>query len=153
MSDEIPTSDISWAVVEYLLELVELEPAIGGAGVGVFGGWPGDAGGPELVWLSGIDSIELEYPVMTGARIPVNEAFAAHLQVGVFTATTIADAQARLSEIVGAIDSRLRERPNLDGRPGVRSALVTSKRRSVAQTPDGVEGYAEVIVTVETRLQ
>ena len=66
---------------------------------------------------------------------------------------TNADTQARLAEIRGAIDSTLREAPNLGAAiEGVKSALVTSKRRTVAVTPEGPQGYAEVVVRFETRI-
>lgn len=146
-----PTADIAWQCTEYLLELIGSDPAL--ADVRIDPGWPGDEQAPQAIWVSDIDANDLEHPIMTGARIPANENFEVHLQVGVFDQPTTADTQARLAEILGAIDSTLREAPNLGAAvEGVKSALVTSKRRTVAVTPEGPHGYAEVVVRFETRI-
>ncbi len=151
MTETQPTADIAWQCTEALLELLEQQPPL--VTVAIESGWPGDAAAPQMIWVSAIDGNDLDYPIMTGARIPANENFEVRLQVGVFDQLTNADAQARLGEILGAVDSALREAPNLGAAiAGVKSALVTSKQRTVANTPDGVQGYAEVVVRFETRI-
>lgn len=146
-----PTADIAWQCTEYLLDLLSWCPAL--ADVKIEPGWPGDDVAPQMLWVSDIDANDLDHPVMTGGRIPANENFEVRLQVGVFDQLTNAATQARLGEILGAIDSTLREAPNLGAAiAGVKSALVTSKQRTVANTPDGPQGYAEVVVRFETRI-
>jgi hypothetical protein len=115
-------------------------------------GWPGDrVPQAELIWLDEIDGT-VNIPVMTGGRKPRDDIFNLPLQIRVIGYGTLTDTMQRLTTIVATVEDLLADDTSLADLDGVLSAEVTEERQTSAMFPEGPTGFAEVVVTVSTRL-
>ena len=145
------TTSIRWAACEKIVSLLQADASM--AGVTVSSGWPGDNAAPmaQLVWIDEIDG-PVSIPVMVGGRKERNDDFDVPLQIRVLGYGTLDDTMTRLSEIVAAVENTLANDTSLDSLDGVLSAEITRERMTSAMFPEGPVAFAEVVVSVSTRL-
>jgi hypothetical protein len=144
------TTSIRWQAAERVVSLLRAEPLL--ANVTVEPGWPGDrVPQAELIWLDEIDGT-VNIPVMTGGRKQRDDIFNLPFQIRVIGYGTLTDTMQRLTEIVATIEDTLADDTSLADLDGVLSAEVTEERQTSAMFPEGPTGFAEVVVTVSTRL-
>jgi hypothetical protein len=121
-------------------------------GVTVEPGWPGDrAPTAQLIWIDELDGT-CEIPVMTGGRKQRNDDFEIPLQIRVIGLGTLDETMVRLTEILAVIENTLASDTSLDDLDGVLSAEITRERMTSAMFPEGPVGFAEVVVSISTRL-
>jgi hypothetical protein len=89
---------------------------------------------------------------MTGGRKQRDDVFTLPLQIRVIGYGTLNETMERLMVIVGIIEDTLAADTSLASLDGVLSAEVTEERQTSAMFPEGPTGFAEVVVTVSTRL-
>lgn len=143
-------TSIRWQTVTQVIGLLEAEPTL--TGVSIEPGWPGDRVPlAELIWIDELDG-NVEIPVMTGGRKQRNDDFTIAMQIRVLGQGTTNDTMRRLFEITAAIENVLADDPSLADLDGVLSAEITSERQTTAMLPEGPAGYAEVVLTISTRL-
>lgn len=145
-----PTQDVLWSIVDELV--TRFEDAL--PGVQILGGWPGDTLEAQSVWCSSMDAVERSVPGFVGdTRVLMDETFNVVWEVEVHGLATMADTQARMSEIIGALDSTVREDPRLGEFPGLIECLFTTPyRRTAGLSTEGHQGYAQLNLEVRTRL-
>jgi len=144
------TVNVRWAACEKIVALLQADAAM--ADVTVSPGWPGDmVPTAQLVWIDEVDG-PVSIPVMTSGRKERNDDFDIPLQVRVAGYGTLDDTMTRISEIVGVVEDTLADDTSLDSLDGVLSAEITRERMTSAMFPEGPIGFAEVIVSITTRL-
>lgn len=144
------TTSIRWEAAKRVVSLLQAAPTL--ANVTIEPGWPGDrVKQAELIWLDEIDG-NVNIPVMTGGRKQRDDVFTLPLQIRVIGYGTLNETMARLMVIVGIIEDTLAADTSLNSLDGVLSAEVTEERQTSAMFPEGPTGFAEVVVTVSTRL-
>ena len=144
------TTSIRWAACQAIVSLLRSDQSL--AGVTVEPGWPGDrAPNAQLIWIDELDGT-CEIPVMTGGRKQRNDDFDIPLQMRVIGLGTLDDTMGQLSVLVAAVENLLADDTSLDDLDGVLSAEVTRERMTSAMFPEGPVGFAEVVVSVSTRL-
>lgn len=153
MSDplpENPTQDIIWAVVGALVDRFKSTMS----GVQIVAGWPGDKLQKQAVWISEIFAESREVPGFVGdTRVLVDEVYSVLFEVEVHGLATMEATQARVSEIIGDLDSIVREDPRLGELGGLISALFTTPfKRTCGLSNEGYQGYAQLNLEVRTRL-
>jgi hypothetical protein len=89
---------------------------------------------------------------MTGGRKQRDDIFTLPFQIRVIGYGTLTDTMHRLTQIVATIEDTLADDTSLADLDGVLSAEVTEERQTSAMFPEGPAGFAEVVVTVSTRL-
>ena len=144
------TTSIRWEAAKRVVSLLQAAPTL--ATVTIEPGWPGDRVKlAELIWLDEIDG-NVNIPVMTGGRKQRDDVFTLPLQIRVIGYGTLNETMERLLVIVGIIEDTLAADTSLASLDGVLSAEVTEERQTSAMFPEGPTGFAEVVVTVSTRL-
>ena len=144
------TTSIRWEAAKRVVTLLQAAPTL--ANVTIEPGWPGDRVKlAELIWLDEIDG-NVNIPVMTGGRKQRDDVFTLPLQIRVIGYGTLNETMERLMVIVGIIEDTLAADTSLNSLDGVLSAEVTEERQTSAMFPEGPTGFAEVVVTVSTRL-
>ena len=144
------TTSIRWEAAKRVVSLLQAAPTL--ANVTIEPGWPGDRVKlAELIWLDEIDG-NVNIPVMTGGRKQRDDVFTLPLQIRVIGYGTLNETMERLMVIVGIIEDTLAADTSLNSLDGVLSAEVTEERQTSAMFPEGPTGFAEVVVTVSTRL-
>lgn len=144
------TTSIRWQTVERIVALLRSEPLLNG--VTVEPGWPGDrCPTAELIWLDEIDGT-VNIPVMTGGRKQRDDVFTLPFQFRVIGYGTLSDTMQRLTALVSTVEDLLADDTSLADLDGVLSAEVTEERQTSSMFPEGPAGFAEVVVTVSTRL-
>lgn len=144
------TTSIRWEAATRVVALLRSEPLL--AGVTIEPGWPGDrVPQAELIWLDEIDGT-VAIPVMTGGRKQRDDVFTLPLQMRVIGLGTLDDTMARLATLVATVEDLLADDTSLADLEGVLSAEVTEERQTSAMFPEGPAGFAEVVITVSTRL-
>ena len=145
------TTSIRWTAINRIITLLTAEPKM--TGVLIASGWPGEqiAKTAQLVWVDEIDG-EVSMPVMVGGRKERNDNFDIPLQIRVLGFGTVDDTMKRITEIVSVIEDTLADDTSLDGLDGVLGAEITRERMTSAMLTEGPAGFAEVIVSVYTRL-
>jgi hypothetical protein len=124
------------------------------AGVQVLDGWPGDLDmiGPEtLVVDDEIDSVA-SMPVAVGGVKPYDDIFEVRILAHVRGRITRAATRERLAEIEAAVHSVLAADPSLSDLDGVLSAGIVRRRHQIQMTADGALSYAEITLSVHSRL-
>lgn len=151
--DEMPTTSIRWSCTKHLLDLLRRHELC--QGVGITAGHPGDKRSQmDEIWPLSIDS-EVVVPTSKAGRKARDDRFTVTLVVrvsGRISVDALDATQVRLAELLGAIEDVFADDPSLEDFPGVISAEITSERQTAADTPDGVLGYGEAVITVHTRL-
>jgi hypothetical protein len=146
----VATTSIRWEAAKRVVSLLQAAPTL--ATVTIEPGWPGDRVKlAELIWLDEIDG-NVNIPVMTGGRKQRDDVFTLPLQIRVIGYGTLNETMERLLVIVGIIEDTLAADTSLASLDGVLSAEVTEERQTSAMFPEGPTGFAEVVVTVSTRL-
>ena len=144
------TVNIRWAACEKIVELLDADSTLDG--VTISPGWPGDrVPNAQLIWIDEVDG-NVSIPVMVGGRKERNDDFDVPLQIRVAGYGTLDDTMTRLSAIVGAVENCLANDTSLGSLDGVLSAEISRERMTSAMFPEGPVGFAEVIVSVSTRL-
>jgi hypothetical protein len=144
------TTSIRWIAAERVVSLLRSEPLL--TGVTVEPGWPGDrVATAELIWLDEIDG-SVNIPVMTGGRKQRDDVFTLPLQIRVIGLGTLDETMSRVTTLVATIEDLLADDTSLADLDGVLSAEVTEERQTSSMFPEGPAGFAEVVVTVSTRL-
>lgn len=144
------TTSIRWEAAKRVVSLLQAAPTL--ATVTIEPGWPGDRVKlAELIWLDEIDG-NVNIPVMTGGRKQRDDVFTLPLQIRVIGYGTLNETMERLMVIVGIVEDTLAADTSLASLDGVLSAEVTEERQTSAMFPEGPTGFAEVVVTVSTRL-
>lgn len=143
----------AWEVVEHLIDIIDGDPRT--AGVVVEPGWPGDAIGPETIYVDSIDT-ESNIPVMTGGRQHYDVVISTPLLFRVTGRVTLRATMARVDELIATVLDVLQDDAGLDGDGGAPStvidAVVDTSSMTSARTPEGCIGFGRVIVTVHTRI-
>lgn len=145
-----PTQDTVWAIVGKLLEaFADALPD-----VQILGGWPGDTLRAQSVWISQIETSSREVPGFVGdTRVLMDETHDVVFEVEVHGLATMDATQEKLSEIIGALDSTVREDPRMGEFPGLIECLFTTPyKRTAGLSPEGHQGYAQLNLEVRTRL-
>jgi len=146
----VATTSIRWEAAKRVVSLLQAAPTL--ATVTIEPGWPGDRVKlAELIWLDEIDG-NVNIPVMTGGRKQRDDVFTLPLQIRVIGYGTLNETMERLMVIVGIVEDTLAADTSLASLDGVLSAEVTEERQTSAMFPEGPTGFAEVVVTVSTRL-
>lgn len=144
------TTNIRWAVVSKIVDLISSSPLT--VGVTIAPGWPGDRDHlAQIIWIDDIDGT-VQIPVMTGGRKQRNDDFDVPIQFQVIGMVNLADTMARISELVAIVENLLADDTSLDDLDGVMSAEITRERMTSAVVTEGPVGFAEVVVSVSTRL-
>ena len=144
------TTSIRWQAAERVVSLLRAEPLL--RSVSIEPGWPGDrVPQAELIWLDEIDGT-VNIPVMTGGRKQRDDIFNLPFQIRVLGYATLAETMERLTTLVATIEDVLADDTSLLELDGVLSAEVTEERQTSAMFPEGPVGFAEVVVTVSSRL-
>lgn len=144
------TVNIRWTVVSKIIDLISSSPLV--AGVTVAPGWPGERNHlAQIIWIDDIDG-NVEIPVMTGGRKQRNDDFDIPIQFQVLGFVNLDDTMRRLTELVAIVEDTLADDTSLDNLDGVLSAQITRERMTSAVTTEGPVGFAEVTVSVTTRL-
>ncbi len=144
------TVNIRWTVVSKIIDLISSTPLV--AGVTVAPGWPGERNHlAQIIWIDDIDG-NVEIPVMTGGRKQRNDDFDIPIQFQVLGFVNLDDTMRRLTELVAIVEDTLADDTSLDNLDGVLSAQITRERMTSAVTTEGPIGFAEVTVSVTTRL-
>lgn len=144
------TVNIRWTVVSKIIDLISSNPLV--AGVTVAPGWPGERNHlAQIIWIDDIDG-NVEIPVMTGGRKQRNDDFDIPIQFQVLGFVNLNDTMRRLTELVAIVEDTLADDTSLDNLDGVLSAQITRERMTSAVTTEGPVGFAEVTVSVTTRL-
>lgn len=144
------TVNIRWTVVSKIIDLISSNPLV--AGVTVAPGWPGERNHlAQIIWIDDIDG-NVEIPVMTGGRKQRNDDFDIPIQFQVLGFVNLDDTMRRLTELVAIVEDTLADDTSLDNLDGVLSAQITRERMTSAVTTEGPVGFAEVTVSVTTRL-
>lgn len=144
------TTNIRWAACQRIVSLLQSDNTL--TGVTVEPGWPGDrAPTARLIWIDELDGT-CEIPVMTGGRKQRNDDFDIPLQIRVIGLGTLDDTMGQLSVLVAAVENALANSTTLEDLDGVLSAEITRERMTSAMFPEGPVGFAEVVVSVSTRL-
>lgn len=142
--------NIRWAAAERIVELLRRSNML--TGVTVEPGWPGDrVPQAQLIWIDEIDG-PTEIPVMTGGRKHRNDDFDIPLQIRVLGQITLDETMSRVSVLMSAVEDELAADTSLGDLDGVLSAEVSRMRITSAMLPEGPAGFAEVTVSVTTRL-
>ena len=144
------TTNIRWAACKAIVSLLRSDNSL--AGVNVEPGWPGDrVPNAQLIWIDELDGT-CEIPVMTAGRKQRNDDFDIPLQMRVLGLGTLDDTMNQLSVLVASVENALANDTSLDNLDGVLSAEVTRERMTSAMFPEGPVGFAEVVISVSTRL-
>lgn len=144
------TINIRWKVVSKIIDLIQSNPLV--AGVTVAPGWPGERNHlAQIIWIDDIDG-NVEIPVMTGGRKQRNDTFDIPIQFQVLGLVSLDDTMNRLTELVAIVEDTLADDTSLDNLDGVLSAEITRERMTSAVTTEGPVGFAEVTVSISTRL-
>jgi hypothetical protein len=144
------TTSIRWQAAERVVSLLRAEPLL--RSVSIEPGWPGDrVPQAELIWLDEIDGT-VNIPVMTGGRKQRDDIFNLPFQIRVLGYATLTETMERLTTLVATIEDVLADDTSLLELDGVLSAEVTEERQTSAMFPEGPVGFAEVVVTVSSRL-
>lgn len=145
------TTSIRWAAVKQIVDLLSTSPLM--ANVTVCPGFPGEeiAKTRELIYVDEVDG-QVSIPVMVGGRKERNDDFDIPLEVKVIGFVSLDDTMRRLTEIVSVIEDTLADDTSLGGLDGVLSAEITRERMTSAQLPEGPVGFAQVVVSISTRL-
>ena len=145
------TTSIRWAAVNQIVTLISSSPLM--ANVVVAPGFPGEqiAKTAQLVWIDEIDG-QVSIPVMVGGRKERNDDFDIPIEVKVVGFATLDDTMQRLVEIVAVIEDTLADDTSLGDLDGVLSAEISRERITSAILPEGPVGFAQVTVSVSTRL-
>jgi len=144
------TTNIRWSACQRIVSLLQSDATL--MGVTVEPGWPGDrAPTAQLIWIDELDGT-CEIPVMTGGRKQRNDDFEIPLQIRVIGLGTLDETMVRLTEILAVIENTLASDTSLDDLDGVLSAEITRERMTSAMFPEGPVGFAEVVVSISTRL-
>lgn len=144
------TTTIRWEAATRIVDLLRADGSL--VGVTVEPGWPGDRyQTAQLIWIDELDG-ECEIPVMTGGRKQRNDNFDIPLQMRVIGLGTLDDTMDKLSVLVAAVENLLANDTSLNSLDGVLSAEITRERMTSAVFPEGPVGFAEVVVSVSTRL-
>ena len=144
------TTNIRWVACQRIVSILRSDNLL--AGVTVEPGWPGDrVSSAQLIWIDELDGT-CEIPVMTAGRKQRNDDFDIPLQMRVLGLGTLDDTMNQLSVLVASVENALANDTSLDDLDGVLSAEVTRERMTSAMFPEGPVGFAEVVVSVSTRL-
>ncbi len=144
------TTSIRWDACTRIVSLLRADNTL--TGVTVEPGWPGDrVPAAQLIWVDELDGT-CEIPVMTAGRKQRNDDFDIPLQMRVMGLGTLDDTMGKLSVLIAAVENALADDTSLDDLDGVLSAEITRERMTSAMFPEGPVGFAEVVVSVSTRL-
>lgn len=144
------TTSVRWTVTKALIDDIRAAPAL--VGVAVEPGWPGDRNiRPEMVWVADLDG-DVSIPLMNAGRTNRDDRFTIPLEVRVGNQNNLDATMARLTEMVAAVEDVLAESSTLGDEDGVVSIEISSERMTCASTPEGHVGFAEVVVSVHSRL-
>lgn len=145
------TTSIRWIAVNRIVDLLGSSPIM--SNVVIAPGFPGEqiARTRELVWVDEIDG-PVSIPVMVGGRKERNDDFDIPIEIKVVGLGTLDDTMRRLTEIVAVIEDTLADDTTLADLDGVLSAEITRERMTTATLPEGPVGFAQVVVSVSTRL-
>ena len=144
------TTNIRWDACTSVVTILRADATL--AAVTVEPGWPGDRPPTaQLIWIDELDGT-CEIPVMTGGRKQRNDDFDIPLQMRVIGLGTLDDTMDQLSVLVAAVENALANDTSLGSLDGVLSAEITRERMTSAMFPEGPVGFAEVVVSVSTRL-
>lgn len=143
------TTNVRWSVVNRLLTNLRSSPEM--AGVLIEPGWPGDRVKPETIWVDFLGG-PVSIPVMKAGRKERDDNFDIPLEIRVANNTSLDLTMARLTELVAAVEDILADDPSLDDLEGVIDAEITNERMTCAETREGHLGFAEVVVSVHSRL-
>ena len=120
----------------------------------IYPGWPGEQTAratAQMVWIDDIDG-NVSIPVMVGGRKQRNDDFEIPLEIRVVGLLTLDDTMRRLTDIIAVIENTLADDTSLSDLDGVLSAEITRERLTSAMSPEGPLGFAQVTVSVSTRL-
>lgn len=145
-----PTTSIRWQAAERVVSLLRSTAAL--QGVTIEPGWPGDrVPQAELIWLDEIDGT-INIPVMTGGRKQRDDTFTLPFQFRVAGRGTLSETMERLLFLVSTVEDTLADDTSLMDLDGVLSAEVTDERQTSAMFPEGPVAFAELTITVSSRL-
>lgn len=144
------TALVRWDVTNALVTAMRASSTL--AGVSVYTGFPGDRNVfAESIWIDVIDG-DLEIPVMTGGRKEYDDIFTVPVEITIRGQIDGDYVRQRIETLASAVLSILQDDPTLAGLDGVVSATVERVRSDVNGTPDGYIGFAEVTVSVHSRI-
>ena len=144
------TTNIRWVACKKIVQLLQADGNMNA--VTVSPGWPGDrVPQAQLVWVDEIDG-NVDIPVMTGGRKQRNDDFDIPLQIRVSGFATLDETMSRVASIVGTIENVLADDTTLGLLDGVLSAQISRERMTSAMLPEGPVAFAEVVVSITTRL-
>lgn len=144
-----PTTSILWPVLAHMTDRF----AVALAGVKVSDGWPGDTEvAPEMLWCDDEITTETTYPLASAGRKRRNETITYTWNIRCAERPTRQAAHVRMSELIADVENECAEFVELADIAGIVDVAVTTGRRSVLDTPDGLIGFAQVVVQVDTRL-
>lgn len=149
MSD-LPTAPIRWSVTVAIINALRTHSNL--VGVQVEPGWPGDEMlQPEAIWVDSLDG-DLETPVFKGQRLMYDDMFRIPFEIRVANRDTLDRTASRLEEVVGGLVDTLQTDPSLNDYPGVIAATISSARSTMAEHDSGYIGFAEVVVSIHSRI-
>lgn len=143
------TTNVRWAVIQHLLGA--LRAADGMVGVQVSAGWPGEDVKPDTIWIDSVEG-QVQIPVMQGGRKQRDDKFDIPFEFRVVDRKDLDATMQRLTVLVAALEDILADDPGLADEDGVIDAEITDERLTCAQTRDGALGFAQVTVSVHSRL-
>lgn len=144
------TTSIRWALTKHLIDILRNDVDL--ASVTVEPGWPGNEYvTAEMVWVDELAG-DVVVPVMSAGRKQRDDVFTIPFEIRVAGKTDLDAVMERLSVLVATIEDALANDPGLDTYDGLIDAEVVSERFTAARTPDGVLGFAEVVVEAHSRL-
>lgn len=143
------TTNIRWGIASHLLAMLRNSSDL--AGVGIHPGWPGDRATSEIMWIMGFDGT-VEIPVLTGGRKQRDDIFTIPLEIRTTRGNSLDAVFERLTDLIAAVENILADDPSLGGLDGLMSAEITDERMTCGLTDHGHIGFAEITISVHTRL-
>lgn len=141
-----------WEVVKRLVEMIANHADIGVAKAWPV--WPGDRFETDEMFVADEIVGESSVPSMKAGRHYRDDEFTVTFKVKVASSkSSFDDTMARLFALVSIVDDVVAESSTLEDLDGVVSAVVSANRQWPVSTPEGALGFAEVSVSVHSRLQ
>lgn len=142
------STTLRWTVTKTAITLLRAQLP----GVLVQPGWPGQENLlPDSIWVASLDG-PVNIPVFQGGRKQRDDNFDIPFEVRVVNQTTLDATMTHLAALVSKIEDIFANDPTIGNLDGVVAAQITDEKHSAGWTPDGVIGFAEITVSVHSRL-
>lgn len=148
-----PTTMIRWALASALFDALRAHPSLSSDATTYVGtSYPGENQRQDSMWLGGIDGA-VSIPVFKGgARVTREDDFTLTIYIKVLGRDSDDEANARVYEMVGAIEDVWATNPDLGGFAGLEWAEISHVRTDAIVTDIALEGWAEVTISANSRL-